>query len=227
MLRQRRRGELVRDPEERDVLPLLVPHPRQGPLRRGRAHRGVLQPQTPPLNPGLPHPVASLDRTPRCPAGSMINNHKPCPENLTYPQQAQCFVGSCSESRRPGAPHQTSRLVRNTWTEVPWQMPTLPNNGALHPTRGRSDPSRGLTHPSHVPSLTIPSDRRQPCFGLTVGRDLASGPQAPAPGDHGALTNRGNTNDDGLRNLARGLDGGHGLAPDPHETDADLPHGYP
>ena len=56
LLRQRRRRELLRRPEERDVLPAVLPRPGPGQVRRRRLHRGLLQPQTPALRPRLPHP---------------------------------------------------------------------------------------------------------------------------------------------------------------------------
>ena len=48
--RQRGGRVLLRDPQERDVLPPLVCHARGGEVRRNRLHRVLLQPQALPLN---------------------------------------------------------------------------------------------------------------------------------------------------------------------------------
>ena len=74
VLGQRRRGELLRLAEERDVLPLHLPHPGPRTVRRRRLHRGVLQPPTAALHPGLPHPDRGPQPVPHRSSRCMINN---------------------------------------------------------------------------------------------------------------------------------------------------------
>lgn len=52
--RQRGRRVLLRDAQERDVFPLVVAHQGAGALRRGRLHRGLLQPGAPALDDRVP-----------------------------------------------------------------------------------------------------------------------------------------------------------------------------
>src|SRR3954453_15632139 len=51
VLGQRRRRVILRDPEERDVLPPVLSDPSACPVRRRRIHRGLLQPATAALDP--------------------------------------------------------------------------------------------------------------------------------------------------------------------------------
>jgi putative transposase len=59
VLGQRCRRELLRCPEKRDVLPPVIPHQSPGAVRRGRLHRGLLQPPAAASGPPLPHPRRS------------------------------------------------------------------------------------------------------------------------------------------------------------------------
>jgi len=77
VLGQRRRRELLLRPEERDVPPPPLRHPRPGPLRRRRLHRSVLQPPTAALQPRLPHPTRSPHRIPNRSSRCLINNREP------------------------------------------------------------------------------------------------------------------------------------------------------
>ena len=90
LLRQCGRGVILRNVEERDVLPVPIPHPRPGPIRGRAVHRAVLQPEATPLHPGLPHPRASPRRPPGRRRGGLTRNHpKGRPKNLTQLTQEQ------------------------------------------------------------------------------------------------------------------------------------------
>jgi transposase-like protein len=60
------------------------PVPDSSPVERAR---GLLQPPTTALDPGLPHPDRSPDRLPDCGDRRRVINPRTCPRSLTQPEQ--------------------------------------------------------------------------------------------------------------------------------------------